>query len=193
VHGAMSDKLPRVYDSGQLSLFPTAPRDLCKRLGLSWWAAGQLFKESLISFDPEEIELLDEPQMAELTFVGSLVAANCPGDILHDLLSTLIKPYCYSHNTIYYHWPSSSWKKIPEQPEEEDGFSAPVKWELIPKFPVRPEGWDLFAGLSRKSEEYSAAYQWMESLLEAEELDTLADMRTYIDQLLQDATAKKVG
>ncbi len=181
----MSNKLPRVFDSGQLSLFPAAPRELCKRLGLPWWAAIQLHKEDLISFDPENTGELTEPQMAELSFVGSLVAANCPPELLHDLLSNLTKPYCYSHNSIHYHWPSKSWKQTPEPPEEPDDFQPSLRWELIPRFPNNPADWDLFAGLSRKSDEYAAAFQWLDSLSEAEETDTLQDMQDYIGSLLR--------
>jgi len=187
----MSNRLPRVYDSGQLALFPTAPRELCKSLGLSWWAAAQLHEKNLISFNPEDVEHLDEPQMAELSFVGSLVVANCPSDVLADLLSSLTKPYCYSHNMIYYHWPSRTWKQIPEPPEEPDSDQAPLKWELIPKFPVYPEEWDLFNKLARKSEEYAAAFQWFDSLFEADEMDTLRDMRSFIDQLLSSEPARE--
>jgi hypothetical protein len=181
----MSDRLPRVFDSGQLSLFPAAPREVCKKLGLAWWAAVQLHQEELISFDPEKVEKLNEPQLAELSFVGSLVAANCPPELLHDLLSSLTKPYCYSHNSIYFHWPSESWKPIPEPPEEPDEDQPSLKWELIPRFPNTPAAWGLFDGLSKKSDEYAAAFQWLDSLSEAEEQDTLNDMRNYIDNLLR--------
>jgi len=187
----MSDQLPRVYDSGQLALFPTVPRELCKRLGLAWWSAIQLHKEDLISFNPEEIEHLDEPQMAELSFVGSFVVANCPPEVLYDLLAPLTKPYCYSHNTIYFHWPSRTWKKIPEPQEDPANDHSSLKWELIPTFPVYPEAWDLFNKLSRKSEEYAAAFQWFDRLFEAGEMDTLRDMRNFIDQLLRDTPAKQ--
>jgi hypothetical protein len=180
----MSDKLPKVFDSGQLFLFPTAPRDLSKKLGLTWWAATQLHKEELISFDPEDTPELSEPQMAELSFIGPLVASNCSPETLQDLLSTLTKPYCYSHRTIYYHWPEKTWKQIPVPPEDPDDFEPTFVWKLIPKFPKHPDVWNLPPRLSRQSEEYAAAFEWMDTLGEAKDDETLQDMRDHIDQLL---------
>ncbi|MCF7816809.1 MAG: hypothetical protein K9M54_02905 [Kiritimatiellales bacterium] len=181
----MSDRLPKVFDSGQLSLFPTAPRELCKALGLPWWTAIQLHKEGFISFDPDSIPELNEPQMAELSFVGSLVAANCSPEALQDLLSGLTKPYCYSHRKIYYYWPSKTWKPIPELPEEASEYHPTIAWKLIPKFPEHPEAWDLFPELSRQPDEYAAAFQWLDSLGEAGEVETLQDIQNRIDHLLR--------
>lgn len=182
----MSDRLPRIIDSGQLSLFPTAPRDLCKELDLPWWAAIELYKEELISFDPEDIDELNEPQLAELSFVGSLVAANCSPETLQDLLSGLTKPYCYSHRKIYYYWPSKTWKRIPELPEDSEEYQPSLTWKLIPKFPEHHDVWDMFSELARQPDEYAAAFQWLDNLSEAEDVETLQDMRNHIEQLLRD-------
>lgn len=180
----MSDKLPKVFDSGQLPLFPTAPRELCKTLGLTWWAAVQLHKEDLISFDPEDTLELTEPQMAELSFVGALVAANCSPEILQDRLSGLTKPYCYSHRKIYYCWLSKTWKQIPEPPPDDDECQPSPVWKLVPKFPEHPRAWDLFHGFSRQAQEYAAAFEWLDSLRENEEVETLQELRNRIDLLL---------
>ena len=181
----MSEHLPRVFDSGQLSFFPTEPHELCGKIGISWWAAVQLYKEGLISFDPEDTPDLNEPQMAELSFVGSLVAADCPPRLLKELLSDLTPPYCYSHRRIYYCWLSRSWKAIPETPAEQQEDARPsLTWKLIPKFPEHPGAWDLFHTLSRQPGEYAAAFQWLDRLAELDDEETLQDMRHYIDRLL---------
>jgi hypothetical protein len=180
----MSDKLPKVFDSGQLSLFPSAPPDLCKKINLPWWTAIQLHKEDLISFDPEDTPELTESQIAELAFVGSLVAANCSPETLRDLLSGLTKPYCYSHRSIYYYWPSKTWKQIPEPPEDAEEYQPSLIWKLIPKFTEHAETGDLFYGLSRKTDEEAAAFLWLDKLREVEEIETLIDLRNHIDHLL---------
>jgi hypothetical protein len=180
----VSEHLPRVFDSGQLSLFPTEPHELCRKIGLSWWAAIQLHKEGFISFDPEDTPELNEPQMAELTFVGSFVAADCPPRLLEELLSGLTPPFCYSHSRIYYCWLSRTWKPIPEPADASDEYRPSLTWRLIPKFPENPGAWDLFHTLSRQPGEYAAAFQWLDRLAELDDEETLQDMRHYIDRLL---------
>jgi hypothetical protein len=140
--------------------------------------------DDLISFDPREVEKLDESQMAEFTFVGSIIAANCSLDLLADLLADLTKPYCYSHNEIYYHWPSREWRMIPEATDEDDEFQPSLMWRLIPRFPFNPRDHNLIPGLGRMHEEYDAAFEWLDKLGELEEVETLEGVRTRIDQVL---------
>lgn len=118
----MNKILPRIANSGQAYLFPVSPREVCKRIGLPWWAAVKLYEDKLISFNPEEIHALSEGQEAELCFIGALVVCDCSSDILSDLLATLESPYEYQHSRIYYDWPSKRWCELPEQEDPETIF-----------------------------------------------------------------------
>jgi hypothetical protein len=169
-----------------MSLFPAAPKELCEDIGLPWRSAVKLYKDGLISFDPEETAELNEPQIAELSFVGSLVAAGCTTKTLQELLSGLKKPYCYSHRAIYYHWPSREWKRMPEAAEDPDEFRPSPMWRVIPKFPRHPSALTLFTGPALLSREYAAAIQWLDRLGEAEDMETLKEMLDRIVQILDD-------
>ena len=87
---------------------------------------------------------------------------------------------------IYYHWPSRKWKRIPEPDDEADEYRPSPIWRLIPSFPRHPAALNLFTGLSRQPEEYAAAFHWLDSLAEEEDVQTLQEVRSRIDQLLSD-------
>lgn len=106
-------------------LLPLAPREICKSLGLNWWAAVKLHADGWLSFNPEAFHTLNERQEAELRFVGALVAAGCDEGMLHRLLQDLEKPLCYRPDRIYYDWAARKWRLLPEPPEQpEDQFSG---------------------------------------------------------------------
>jgi len=109
----------RVEDSQGL-LLPCSPHEVCDQLRLNWWAAAQLHKAGLLSFDPATTEKLDERQEVELRFLGALVASGCDHAMLTRLLAGLEKPYCYRPNRLYYDWSSQSWALLPKAPEEPD-------------------------------------------------------------------------
>lgn len=115
------DILSRV--APQQNLFPRHPKEVCKEIGLQWWAALRLARDGYLSYDPEAIERLDEAQEAELAFVGSIAATDCDRRMLDYLLAGLEKPYCYRHDRIRYDWHQGKWVAIP-LPEDvaEEGY-----------------------------------------------------------------------
>lgn len=109
-------------------LLPLSPRLVCDHLHLNWWAAAQLHKAGLLSFDPVSTDKLDERQEVELRFLGALVAAGCDHGMLSRLLAGLEKPYCYRPDRIYYDWASQSWSLLPLPPEEPDHETLFQDW-----------------------------------------------------------------
>ena len=109
---------------GQLMLFPINPRDVCHNMALNWLSALWLYEQGFLSFDPRTEESLDDAQLAELNFLGSLVGAGCDRGMLERLLRDLKKPYQYRLNRIYYDWASQRWAVLPQveefDEEEED-------------------------------------------------------------------------
>ncbi|NCC60779.1 MAG: hypothetical protein EOM12_07520 [Verrucomicrobiae bacterium] len=61
----MKDALPRVVDDGQAYLLPLMLNEVLDQTGISFWTAIQLYKEKLISFDPEKTNELDEKEELE--------------------------------------------------------------------------------------------------------------------------------
>lgn len=106
-------EISRIAKSGQLSLFPIEPREVCNRIGLNWLAAEKLYENGLLSFKPSEIERLNIAQEAELIFLGNLVVAGCDFKMLEQLLKTLKKPYQYKADEVYYDWSSQKWQRMP--------------------------------------------------------------------------------
>ena len=140
----MSDVLPKIYDDGCLDMFPVSPKEHCENIGLAWSSAVILYRDGLISFDPESMEALSESQRAELTFVGALTTANYPRHMLEFLLSDLTPPYSYSHAAIYYDWHFKGWKPILD---DED-----VAWQWLEKLHEEEDLQTLEAVESRVAE-----------------------------------------
>ena len=116
-------QLARVSAEQQL-LFPANPRALCQDLGLNWWAAIKLYEDGWLSFNPEQVERMDEAQEAELRFVGALVLAGCDRQMLATLLSGLSKPYAYHSTRLYYDWVNRRWRLLPGPNEEQEAAFA---------------------------------------------------------------------
>lgn len=113
-------------ESVQGTLFPPAPRDVCTRIGLNWWAAIRLYETEWLSFDPGKCTTLEEDQEAELVFVGSLVAGGCDDAMLKQMLAGLERPYRYRSGRIYYDWPDKTWRLLPVEtapPPPDEVFS----------------------------------------------------------------------
>ena len=114
VHLREDDPLMARVTAGQQLLFPTEPRQLCKDLGLNWWAAVKLYEDGWLSFSPEATARLDEAQEAELRFVGTLALAGCDRNMLATLLLELPKPYAYDLKRLYFDWTSRHWRLLPD-------------------------------------------------------------------------------
>ncbi len=108
----------RYHDGGQLPLFKTKPREVCNDIGLNWLAALKLYKDGLLSFNPAELESLDQAQESEVVFLGSLVVSGCDEMMLKQMLKTLKKPYQYRIDRIYYDWKSQKWCSFPHLDKE---------------------------------------------------------------------------
>ena len=103
----------RFCENGQLPLFPVKPLEVCNSIGLNWLAAEKLYEDSLLSFNPSEVERLDYAQESELVFLGRLVVAGCDKVMLERLLKSLKKPYQYKSDEVYYDWSLQKWRRMP--------------------------------------------------------------------------------
>jgi hypothetical protein len=102
-----------VSESFQQKLFKATPREVCRAIGLNWLAALHLRDRNWLSFDPETKRHLNEPEEAELVFVGALVACGLDEQQLKMFLGGLRAPYSYKLNRLYYDWLSKNWKLLP--------------------------------------------------------------------------------
>jgi hypothetical protein len=110
----MSHHLKRINNS-QLALFHEKVKDILERIQLSLNHAELLFKEGLLSFNPELTRELLSSEEAELLFVGTLTKSFLSLETLKNLLKSLSFPYSYSLNHIYYDWINGEWQNFPEE------------------------------------------------------------------------------
>jgi hypothetical protein len=103
-------------EQGQLKLFPTTVQEVLSRLSLFPSQAELLYREGLLSFQPLAARTLLPSEQAELVFVGGL-AANQPFslEMIRFFLSSLVPPYAYSHDRMYYDWPGRRWRTFAEK------------------------------------------------------------------------------
>jgi hypothetical protein len=108
-----------------LNLFPTTVQEVLSRISLYPSQAELLYREGLLSFLPEPTRTLLPSEQAELVFVGRLVANNpFSMETVKFLLQTLMPPYAYSHDRIFYDWPLRKWRGFSEKIER-PGEAAP--------------------------------------------------------------------
>lgn len=114
-----SDGIDQAYviPNNQLRLFYSHPREVCKNVGLNWITALRLYDKGWLSFDPETIAELKEPEEAELRFIGALVAWGFDESQMEILLDGLRKPYRYRIERIYFDWLAREWRLLPLPPE----------------------------------------------------------------------------
>lgn len=122
-------------DQGQLKLFPTTVQEVLSGLSLFPSQAELLYREGLLSFPPLPTRTLLPSEQAELVFVGSL-AANQPFslEMIKFFLRSLSPPYAYSHDRMYYDWPSRRWRTFAEKMDcrhEEFQSLGQVQWSEI--------------------------------------------------------------
>jgi hypothetical protein len=98
----------------QKRLFDISPREVCREIGLNWLAALRLRDSGWLSFDPEAKSELEEPEEAELRFIGSLVACGFDESQLSILLKELEKPYRYRIESLYFDFLTKKWRLIPD-------------------------------------------------------------------------------
>jgi len=148
-HEGQREILPKV-GGGQQLLFPLDPRQLCRDLGLNWWAVTKLYEDGMLSFNPDEVTQLDEGQESELRFLAALVVGDCGGRVMAEVLQHLPKPFRYRHSQIYYDWQAQRWRPLPTPDEPSVAFS-----------------------------------DWLETLTEEDDRETLEALRDQIDGALQ--------
>ncbi len=118
-------KLILLQVGDQKLLFAEQPKELSRKLGLSWRAVVKLHADGLLSFDPAVVQGLDEGQEAELRFLATFITSDCDTSLLRKLLATLPKPYKYRPDDIYYNWELKRW--LPRQSSEaSDAAPAPA-------------------------------------------------------------------
>jgi hypothetical protein len=93
-----------------------SPQKKCEQIGFNWWAAIKLYKDGLISFNPETVDELDEGQEAELSFLAVLITSGVNDTFLLKILAGLKQPYQFNAGSIYYDWFQKLWRPLPETP-----------------------------------------------------------------------------
>jgi hypothetical protein len=76
-----------------------------------WYEAGWL------SFDPAVVNEYDERESVEVQFVKAVVRFGLSDAMIHKILSTLNKPYCYNTNETFYSFERDSWITLPPAPD----------------------------------------------------------------------------
>lgn len=100
-------------------LHPNLQSDLFKHKfdesGCSSHQVNILFKENLLSFDPEGKEEYEGFEIEELKFLKSLYFdTSISVGVVKAMLSKLGKPYSYSFDEIYWDFGIQDWKSIPQ-------------------------------------------------------------------------------
>jgi hypothetical protein len=126
---------PTLFPLGQFAAPLPSPEAVCRRLGLNWMSALELSELGWLSFDPKATPRLSRCQEAELTFLGSLVAAGCDASLLRHLLARLRKPYAYRLDLIHYDWAAHTWRLLEDAEDLESQFeewmSELVGWQEL--------------------------------------------------------------
>lgn len=87
--------------------------------GCSLHQADLLFKENLLSFNPEGKEEYEGFEIEELKFLKCLYFdPGLPINIVKAMLGKLEKPYSYSFGVIYWDYGSQEWKELPQDAED---------------------------------------------------------------------------
>jgi hypothetical protein len=108
-------------EQSQLKLFPMTVQEILSVIPLSINHAELLYREGLISFQPEPAKKLQPKEQAELFFVGTLAKNPIPLEAIKYLLQTLRSPYAYSFKDVFFDWVQGTWRVFPSgsQPEKE--------------------------------------------------------------------------
>lgn len=108
-------------EQSQLKLFPMTVQEILSGIPLSINHAQLLYREGLISFQPEPARKLQPKEQAELFFVGTLAKNPIPLEAIKYLLQSLRPPYAYSFKEVFFDWVQGTWRVFPSgsQPEKE--------------------------------------------------------------------------
>jgi hypothetical protein len=103
-----------VHPPYQKRLFDISPREVCREIGLNRLVALRLRDSNWLSFDPEVKPELEEPEEAELRFLGALVTCGFDETQLSIILKDLEKPYRYRIERLYCDFLTKRWRLIPD-------------------------------------------------------------------------------
>lgn len=108
-------------EQSQLKLFPMTVQEILSGIPLSINHAQLLYREGLISFQPEPARKLQPKEQSELFFVGTLAKNPIPLEAIKYLLQSLRPPYAYSFKEVFFDWVQGTWRVFPSgsQPEKE--------------------------------------------------------------------------
>ena len=106
-------------EQSQLKLFPMTVQEILSVIPLSINHAELLYREGLISFQPEPAKKLQPKEQAELFFVGTLAKNPIPLEAIKYLLQTLRSPYAYSFKDVFFDWVQGTWRVFPSGSQSE--------------------------------------------------------------------------
>ena len=106
-------------EQSQLKLFPMTVQEILSVIPLSINHAELLYREGLISFQPEPAKKLQPKEQAELFFVGTLAKNPIPLEAIKYLLHSLRPPYAYSFKEVFFDWVQGTWRVFPPGSELE--------------------------------------------------------------------------
>ena len=104
-----------MFDQNQLKLFPMTVQEILSVIPLSINHAELLYREGLISFQPEPGRRLLPSEQAELFFVGTLAKNPMPLEAIKYLLRSLRSPYVYSFKEVFFDWVQGIWRAFPSE------------------------------------------------------------------------------
>jgi hypothetical protein len=102
-----------MFEQNQLKLFPMTVQEILSVIPLSINHAELLYREGLISFQPEPARKLQPEEQGELFFVGTLAKNPIPLEAIKYLLHSLRPPYAYSFQEVFFDWVQGTWKAFP--------------------------------------------------------------------------------
>jgi len=135
--GMASDKpLPHCFENADGDNISWA--DASKQ-GVSLHWATLLFKEGLLSWDPNLRSHILPLQWKELWFLHTIFNVSAIRMPLGKaMLSKLIKPYYYSHDCIYWDFVKARWQYFPTIPEIKQQIDESVHWQDSPRETLYP-------------------------------------------------------
>jgi hypothetical protein len=123
-----------MFEQSQLKLFPMTVQEILSAIPLSINHAELLYREGLISFQPQPARKLQPKEQAELFFVGTLAKNPIPLEAIKYLLQSLRPPYHYSFKEVFFDWVQGTWRVFPSggEPEKEikEGRLS-LDWEAV--------------------------------------------------------------
>jgi len=131
----------------QLKLFPMTVQEVLCVIPLSISHAELLYREGLISFQPEPARKLQPKEQAELFFVGTLAKNPIPLEAIKVLLQSLRPPYAYSFKEVFFDWVQGTWRGFPSGSQPEKKIQAgrlSLDWAAVD--PLAQRGFTLWPG-----------------------------------------------